>query len=126
MRKQTWFVLLLSLIMVTVLVSALCVTTATAQPLMMGDIDQSGKVDSGDMRLVLRHIIGVQPLEVSAMKQADCNGDGKINTIDVHMMMEWSSSGETVPTLPTTPTTAPTTSNPSWDDDGYYDEIVKP
>lgn len=137
MSKKRSFPAVIAVLMLLAIVCSLCGTAVATQPaqqqqevapLIVGDINRNAQIDSDDIRLILRHIVGTRGLDASRMPQADVNGDGKVNTIDVSIVMDWIVNGETdtAPTLPTTTVPTTTTTAPNVDDDGYYDDVVKP
>lgn len=48
----------------------------------IGDINNDGKIDSTDARLVLRYTAGLEKFTNEQKKRADVNADGQINSID--------------------------------------------
>ena len=59
--------------------------TGTATPngkVVYGDADRDGKVTVTDATVVEQHILGVSKLSGQALKNADINGDGKVNSVD--------------------------------------------
>ena len=48
-----------------------------------GDVNADGRINILDVIAVVRHIIGIQPLENDALSRADCNSDGQISLPDV-------------------------------------------
>ena len=112
---------------------AVCASALTAQPLIMGDPDRNGSLDTRDVRAVLMQIVGKRPLEATRLKQVDLNGDGRVDTLDARELLRWIAEGaaETAPTMTTTTaatttTATTTTTRPSFDDEGFYDDVVKP
>lgn len=111
----------------------LCATASSSESLIMGDLNRNGCIDSKDARLMLFQIIDNRSFDELHAKQADLSGDGKVNTMDVHLVLKWMADGvgATAPTITTTTTATTTvatttTTKPSIDDDGYYDDVVKP
>ncbi|MDR3345253.1 MAG: dockerin type I domain-containing protein, partial [Oscillospiraceae bacterium] len=47
-----------------------------------GDVNNDKKVNSLDLLLVKRHILGIATLSGDAFNAADINGDGKVNSVD--------------------------------------------
>jgi len=47
-----------------------------------GDVNNDGKINSLDLLLVKRHILGIETLKGEAFNAADINGDGKVNSLD--------------------------------------------
>ncbi len=114
-------------------IGAVCVSALTPTSVIVGDLDRDARINSQDVRVMLVHIVGTRPLDALGMKQADINGDGKVNTIDAHALLKWIAydAASTAPTITVTTTTVTTpstttTTHPSIDDDGYYDDVVKP
>lgn len=59
--------------------------TGTATPssrVVYGDADRDGKVTVKDATAIEKHILGVTRLSGQALKNADVNGDGKVNSVD--------------------------------------------
>lgn len=53
-----------------------------------GDVDESGSVDSIDARFLLKHISGIETLSEKALGNADVNGDGNIDLLDVSTILK--------------------------------------
>ncbi len=113
----------------TSLLLAVCLTLTTllcvcvmpdTRAAVLGDIDQNGALDSRDARLLLSHIVKSDPLPADKTALADCRADGVLDTNDVYEMLLFIMGIKTAPAVTTT------TTRPSLDDDGYYDQIVKP
>jgi len=47
-----------------------------------GDVNGDGRINSLDLMLVKRHILGLEKLDGEAFNAADVNGDGKVNSVD--------------------------------------------
>lgn len=59
---------------------------------MLGDVDDSGNVDTTDARLVLQYIVqkvDLADLNDTALIAADCNKDGKIDTTDARLILQY-------------------------------------
>ena len=59
--------------------------TGTATPsskVVYGDADRDGSVTVKDATVIENHILGVSKLSGQALKNADINGDGKVNSVD--------------------------------------------
>ena len=129
MRKQRFW--MAGIVAMSLLVS-LCAMWVSAESLTMGDLDRNGVADSRDARVMLRQITGTHPLDATGVKQADLNGNGRVDTSDVRILLQWTVDGTavTAPTITVTTTTVTTptttTTRPSLDDEGYYDNVVKP
>ena len=114
-----------------VLVTAVLCITAFSIPwvsaAMYGDLDRNGELTSGDVRIMMRYMVG-EPLSAQQYAQADLDGNKRVNTADAKLVLSAIAYGQSLADLPTTTTTVVTTTTtlPSLDDEGYYDEIVKP
>ena len=109
-----------------VLLSALALTSSASQ--IRGDIDKNGKLNSVDIRLMLRYIVGNRSMTAEERTIADCDGNNRIDTQDARYVLNVITLDLTPSTLPTDTTTVVTTTTTRVpiDDDGYYDDIVKP
>ena len=72
---QTWFGEMADLVKIKVLV------------LIPGDVSGDGVVDSIDIDLVKKHILGKVSLTSQQLLTADANGDGKIDVSDIVTML---------------------------------------
>ena len=52
-----------------------------------GDIDENGMCNTRDVRLILQHIVGIEPLTTGQQVLADVNGDSSIDSADVRDML---------------------------------------
>lgn len=57
-------------------------TTEGDTGILMGDVDQNGKVETTDARAILRMAAGIEVVTSNAMMYADMNGDGAITVND--------------------------------------------
>ena len=55
----------------------------------IGDVNQDGKVNLTDAKLVMQHYNGVKTLNSQQKKNADVNGDGKVNLTDAKLIMQY-------------------------------------
>ena len=56
---------------------------------MIGDVDNSGKVDSTDARLVLQYAVK-KISSLAALDAADVNSDGKVHSTDARLILQYS------------------------------------
>jgi len=56
---------------------------------MLGDVDNNGKVDSTDARLVLQYAVK-KITSLPALDAADVNGDGKADSTDARLILQYS------------------------------------
>lgn len=54
-----------------------------------GDIDNSGKIDAGDARLVLRYAAKLDRPNEAVIKAMDCDKDGKVNASDARKILRY-------------------------------------
>ena len=54
-----------------------------------GDVNQDGKVNLTDAKLVMQHYNGVKMLDSQQKKNADANGDGKVDLTDAKLIMKY-------------------------------------
>jgi hypothetical protein len=54
-----------------------------------GDIDNSGKIDAGDARLVLRYAAKLDKPNEAVIKAMDCDKDGKVNASDARKILRY-------------------------------------
>lgn len=69
----------------------------------VGDVNNSGKVDVTDAMLMVAHILGDYPGDDFSEVKADLNGDGKIDVVDVMLCVDIilnQSEEEVIPTPP--------------------------
>ncbi len=117
---------LLLALTIVVLSAMLSVAVLSAPSRILGDLDQNEQLNSTDIRLMLRYMVGGKSLTAEERLLADCDGNNRVDTQDVRYVLNVIAQNQTPSTLPTTTTVTTTTTKPSLDDDGYYDEIVKP
>lgn len=55
----------------------------------IGDVNQDGKVNLTDAKLVMQHYNGAKTLNSQQKKNADVNGDGKVNLTDAKLIMQY-------------------------------------
>lgn len=66
------------------------ITIAEAEtPAMAGDVNQDGKVNLTDAKLVMQHYNGAKTLDSRQKANADVNGDGKVNLTDAKLIMKY-------------------------------------
>lgn len=66
------------------------ITIAEAEiPAAAGDVNQDGKVNLTDVKLVMQHYNGARTLDGQEKKSADVNGDGKVNLTDAKLIMKY-------------------------------------
>lgn len=58
-------------------------------PAAAGDVNQDGKVNLTDAKLVMQHYNGARTLDGQGKKNADVNGDGKVNLTDAKLIMKY-------------------------------------
>ncbi len=56
-------------------------------PILTGDTNQDGIVNTVDAKLILRHLMNTAKLEGDALTAADYNDDGTVNTSDVRLLL---------------------------------------
>ncbi len=54
-----------------------------------GDVNQDGKVNLTDAKLVMQHYNGAKTLDSQQKKNADANGDGKVDLTDAKLIMKY-------------------------------------
>ncbi len=54
-----------------------------------GDVNQDGKVNLTDAKLVMQHYNGAKMLNSQQKRNADANGDGKVNLTDAKLIMKF-------------------------------------
>ena len=54
-----------------------------------GDVNQDGKVNLTDAKLVMQHYNGAKMLDSRQKESADVNGDGKVNLTDAKLIMKY-------------------------------------
>ncbi len=98
------------LISLVIAFSTICIYSG-AEELMLGDINNDGKVNAIDARTALRVSAQLDTLTDAQADAADVNFDGKVNAIDARLILRVSAQLETLPERPTqnTPTTDETT-----------------
>lgn len=63
-------------------------TEPPAPPVVPGDVNEDGVVNTTDARLVLQTAVGKAELTERAAKAADVNGDGVVNTTDARLILQ--------------------------------------
>ena len=58
-------------------------------PAVTGDVNQDGKIDTTDARLVLQSIVGKADLSGDQVTLADVNGDNKVDTVDARLILQY-------------------------------------
>lgn len=58
----------------------------TTESYLLGDVDNNGKINAKDKKLLYNHIAGIALLTGKALEAADTNKDGKINARDKKML----------------------------------------
>lgn len=66
----------------------IAITEAEA-PAVAGDVNQDGKVNLTDAKLVMQHYNGAKTLDSRQKANADVNGDGKVNLTDAKLIMKY-------------------------------------
>ena len=125
MKQSRSLAIWIATVLVLTLLGTMCAAALNTGAPIKGDLNNNGKPDSADVRILLLHVVGDQPLDAARMKQADCNGDGRVNTLDARKIIVWAPT-ETSETMATTTTTTTTATRPSLDNEGYSDDVVKP
>ena len=64
------------------------VTDSNVPAIIPGDVNGDGVVDIFDVRRILDHISGINPLTGNALIAADMNGDGEIDIFDVRRILD--------------------------------------
>ena len=55
----------------------------------LGDVDNNGKVDSTDARLVLQFAVEILTPNDLDLSVADVNGDGNVNSADARLILQY-------------------------------------
>ncbi|MBE6715609.1 MAG: MBL fold metallo-hydrolase [Ruminococcaceae bacterium] len=76
-----------SVIMTILLISIMSFSSFAA---LLGDVDNSGKVDSSDARTVLRASVGLEELTPSQKRLSDADGDSAISSSDARLILRTS------------------------------------
>lgn len=63
------------------------ITTINQKPIILGDVNQDGKIDNADILCVQRHILGVESLRSEVM--ADMNLDKEITIVDLALIKRY-------------------------------------
>jgi len=56
---------------------------------LLGDVNGDGEVNSIDFGLLRMHLLGINPLEGTAVTNADVNSDGKVDSIDFALIRKY-------------------------------------
>lgn len=83
--------------------------TPPEQPILRGDVDGNGAVNTTDARLVLQAAVGKGELTDRAAEAADVDGDGAVNTTDARLILQYAVGklDGFAPEAPSDATTAP-------------------
>lgn len=65
------------------------ITIARVEATSIGDVNQDGKVNLTDAKLVMQYYNGAIDLDAQQEKNADTNSDGKVNLTDVKRIMQY-------------------------------------
>ncbi|MBQ4618185.1 MAG: hypothetical protein IJB27_07435 [Clostridia bacterium] len=126
--KHAQRVVTLLVIVVSALATVIVSVGATASaPRICGDMDGDGKLTTYDVRdLMCRMIGGTITAEERALM--DCDGNNKLDTRDARTALRVVTGLNAPVTVVTTTTTVATTTTtkPDLDDDGFYDDVIKP
>lgn len=63
--------------------------TIAEADVLLGDVNQDGKINLTDAKLVMQYYNGSKKLNSQQKKGADVNGDGKVNLIDAKLIMKY-------------------------------------
>ncbi len=123
--KKSAYLLILTIIVSAVMMSFAAASSASE---MYGDLDRDGTLTSADVRAVLRYMVGERSLTAEEFRIADHDGNKRVDTLDGRYILQVITLDQTPSAMATTTTTVATTTTtkPSLDDEGYYDEIVRP
>lgn len=112
------FLLVFLAILIT-LSSSICATAAETYKL--GDVNRDGSVSIADAILIQSYIVRSDAEDKNLVSVADVNGDKKVSVIDsIYIMRYLVNLIDSFPAENITPT------KPAVDQDGYYNQIVKP
>ena len=112
------FLLVFLAILIT-LSSSVCATAVETNKL--GDVNRDGSVNLVDVIRIQNYVVGSYTGDKDFVSRADVNGDKKISVVDsIHIMRYIVKLIDRFPVENVTPTT------PAVDQDGYYNQIVKP
>ncbi|MEE1126576.1 MAG: dockerin type I repeat-containing protein [Acutalibacteraceae bacterium] len=99
--------------------SSICATAVETNKL--GDANNDGSVNLIDVIRIQSYVVGSYTGDKNFVSRADVNGDKKVNVVDsIHIMRYIVNLIDRFPADNVTPT------KPVVDDDGYYNQIVKP
>ena len=94
--------------------------------LKLGDINNNGNIDPLDYVLLKRAYFGTVQLNDEQTLCGDCNKNSKIDAMD-YVLLKRTYFGTTVfqnPDIIISDTNS--SEGPTYEDDGYYDEVIKP
>lgn len=67
----------------------LTIAEAKQDNTLSGDVNEDGKVNLTDAKMVMQYYNGTRTLQAQQLKNADVNGDGKVNLTDVKLIMRY-------------------------------------
>lgn len=67
----------------------LTIAQAEQDDTLAGDVNEDGKINLTDAKMVMQYYNGTRTLQAQQLKNADVNGDGKVNLTDVKLIMRY-------------------------------------
>ena len=126
MKKTTTVFLAVALAVISVFAIALSANADTV--VKSGDINNNGEIDMTDYILLKRACFGTYELSEIQKICGDCNQNGVIDTNDYILLKRAHFGTYTFenPEIVIPDTSSSESEGPKYEDDGYYDEVIKP
>lgn len=118
----------LAVVLVVMSISAFIIFANADIVVKVGDINNNGSIDALDYLLLKRSCLGTFALNDVQKLCGDCNRNGSIDSVD-YLLLKRMYFGTLVlenPDIIISDTNPPESEGPTYEDDGYYDEIIKP
>ena len=65
------------------LIALIILYISLPKPLLMGDVNDDGKINEVDIKLIQEHLLEIRALSDDEKARADINQDGKISVLDM-------------------------------------------
>ena len=112
---------LVSILLVLAVMISVSSLTLSAQDIKRGDVDFDGIVSITDATLIQLYLAGMENFDFFAKQSANVDGDESLSVMDATCVQMYLAQH-----IDKFPSDTQKPSEPSFDDDGYNNQIVKP